>query len=351
LVLISLLALLSGPILASPADEQLETLMDQVWQAEMAASPLIASTFGATEYRDKVDDLSEAEAQERRQRLDAAIDALAGIDHASLTGSNPVNYQVFEWMLRNERRTMDFDWYLVTFSTLGGMHSLFAQVVLSTPNNTTQDYRQMLQRLDAFSGMVDQLIARDTKAIEAGYAQPCEVLDGYDQSIIGWATERPEDSVFYQTFNTIPERMAQHMDWAERSELQQQAKKVIGDSVNPAFERYHQFYQEKYAPNCRKTIGLSSVPRGKELYGHFVKFYTSLDTDPERVHQLGLAEVERIQNEMLTIKQQAGFSGSLPEFRKFLQTDPQFYLEDAEEYMQYVARITKEADRRMPEFF
>ncbi|HKX56296.1 MAG TPA: hypothetical protein VJN01_09345, partial [Xanthomonadales bacterium] len=113
LVLIPLLALLSGPLFASPADEQLETLMDQVWQAEMVASPLIASTFGATEYRDKVDDLSEAEAQARRQRLDAAIDALAGIEPASLTGSNPVNYQVFEWMLRNERRTMDFDWYLV----------------------------------------------------------------------------------------------------------------------------------------------------------------------------------------------------------------------------------------------
>jgi uncharacterized protein (DUF885 family) len=96
---------------------------------------------------------------------------------------------------------------------------------------------------------------------------------------------------------------------------------------------------------------VSAVPRGAELYGHFVKFYTSLDTDPERVHQLGLAEVERIQNEMLAVKQQAGFSGSLPEFRKFLQTDAQFYLGDAEDYLQYVARITKEADRRMPEFF
>jgi uncharacterized protein (DUF885 family) len=252
LVMIPLLALLSGPLFASPADEQLETLMEQMWQAEMAASPLIASMSGSNENRDKVDDLSEAEVQARRQRLDTAIDTLADIDQSSLTGSNPVNYQVFEWMLRNERRTMDFDWYLVTFNTLGGMHSLFAQVVLSTPNNTAQDYRQMLQRLDAFSGMVDQLIARDTKAVAAGYVQPCEVLEGYDQSIIGWATEKPEDSVFFQTFNNIPERM----DWAERNELQQQAKKVIGDSVNPAFERYHQFYQEQYAPNCRKAIGL-----------------------------------------------------------------------------------------------
>jgi len=347
LVLTLVLAALYGLAWASSADEKLEALMDQVWQAEMAASPLMANMFGSTENRDQVDDLSEEAVLARRQRLDAAIDALGGIDYASLTGPNPVNYRVFEWMLRNERRTMDFDWHLITFNSMAGMHSLFAQVVLATPNSTSQDYRDMLQRLDNFSGMVDQLIARDTQAIAAGYIQPCEVLTGFDQSIIGWATEKPEDSVFYQTFNNLPERM----DWAERNELQQQAKKVIGDSVNPAFERYYQFFREKYQPNCRNTIGLSEVPHGEELYSHFVRFYTSLDTDPERVHALGLAEVERIHNEMLAIKQQAGFSGSLAEFRKFLQTDPQFYLENAEAYLQYVARITKEADRRMPEFF
>ena len=341
------LAMLCGPAFATPADEKLETLMDQVWQAEMAASPLMANMFGSTEYRDKLDDLSDAELQARRQRLDGAIETLKGIDQASLTGSNPVNYRVFEWMLRNERHTMDFDWPLVTFNSTGGMQTLFAQVVLSTPNTTSQDYRQMLQRLDAFGGMIDQLIARDQKAIAAGYVQPCEVLGGYGDSIIGWATEKPEESVFYKTFDQLPERM----DWAERNELQQQAKKVLGDSVNPAFERYYQFYKEQYEPNCRKTIGLSAVPRGAELYGHFVKFYTSLDTDPERVHALGLAEVERIHKEMLVVKEEAGFSGDLEEFRKFLQSDPQFHVDNAEAYMQHVARIAKEIDRRMPEFF
>ncbi len=346
-VLSPALALLCGTALANPANQKLEALMERVWQAEMAASPLMASTFGSNENRDKVDDLSEAEVQARRVRLDAALGELATIDPASLTGANPVNYRVFEWMLRNERHTLDFDWYLVTLNSMGGMHSLFAQVVLATPDKTASDYRQKLQRLEAFSGMVDQLIERDTKAIEAGYTQPCDVLGGFDDSIVGWATEKPEDSPFYQSFAAIPEKM----DWAERNELQQQAKKVIGDSVNPAFERYYQFFQEQYQPNCRKSIGLSEVPRGEELYGHFVKFYTSLDTNPEKVHALGLSEVERILNEMLAVKDQAGFSGSLAEFRQFLQTDSQFYLDNAEDYMQYVARITKEADRRMPEFF
>jgi uncharacterized protein (DUF885 family) len=347
LLLVQLLALLAGPLAASPADEKLDTLMAEVWQAELRDSPLMASIFGATGNRDKVDDLSEPAIEARRQRLDAAIVMLQAIDPASLTGANPMNYRVFEWMLRNERHTLDFDWHLVTLNSMGGMHSLFAQVVLATPDSTADDYRQKLQRMEAFGGMVDQLITRDSKAIAAGYAQPCEALAGFDESIIGWATEKPEDSPFYQSYAKLPERM----DWAERSELQQQAKKVVGDSVNPAFERYYDFYKEQYEPNCRKSIGLSAVPRGAELYGHFVKFYTSLNTDPQRVHALGLAEVERIRNEMLSIKEQAGFSGSLAEFRKFLQTDPQFYLDDAEDYLQYVARFAKEADRRMPEFF
>ena len=332
---------------AEDADTRLDALMDQVWKAEMDAAPLTANLYGSPDNRDRVTDFSDAAFAARQQRLDEALAELKTIEPSALSRSNRINYRAFEWMLRNERRTMEFDWRFITFNAMGGAHSMFAQVVMAIPNRSEQDYRDLLVRLDGFSTMIDQVIELERRGIASGYVQPCEVLDGHGQTIIGWVSERPEDSPLYGHFKSMPESM----DWATREELQNEARRVIAEGVNPAFERYHEFFETQYKPNCRPQVGLSSVPQGEELYGHFVRFYTSLDTNPDAVHELGLAEVERILNEMLAVKEEAGFDGNLAEFREFLRTDPQFYMEDAEEYMRYVARITKELDRKMPEFF
>jgi uncharacterized protein (DUF885 family) len=45
----------------------------------------------------------------------------------------------------------------------------------------------------------------------------------------------------------------------------------------------------------------------------------------EEIHNLGLAEVARIHDEMRGIMKQVGFEGSLKEFFDFTRTDPQFF--------------------------
>ena len=332
---------------AGPADDQLRKLMDTYWQAEMESTPIAANMFGSTANRDRVDDFSDEAFEARKKRIDDSLRALEGISVDALTKANAVNYKAFEWILRNERKTLDFDWRYITFNTMGGMHTGFAQVVMALPNTTEQHYRDLLKRLRGFGPMMDQVIRLEGRGTESGWTQPCDVLDGYGDTIIDWVTEKPEDSAFYSWFASFPASF----DADLRQELENEARHVINTVINPTLQRYHEFFENNYLPFCRKQVGLSSIPRGRELYGHFVRYFTSLDTDPDSVHELGLKEVERIEAEMLAIKEEVGFEGDLAAFRQFLRTDSQFYLDDAEEYMQVVARITKEADRLMPAFF
>ncbi len=332
---------------ASPADEQLRELMDRYWQAEMEATPIAANMFGSTANRDRVDDFSDAAFEARKKRMDDALRELEDIPTSALTKANVVNYKAFEWVLRHERRTLDFDWRYITFNTMGGMHTGFAQVVMAMPNRTEQDYRDLLKRLRAFGPMMDQVMALEARGAETGWTQPCEVLDGYGDTIIDWVSETPEESAFYTWFASPLTRLDENL----QRELRSEARTVIETVVNPTLRRYHEFFEENYLPFCRKQIGLSSVPDGRELYDHFVRFYTSLETDADTAHELGLREVARIETEMTAIKEEVAFEGDLAAFREFLRTDPQFYVDDAEEYMQIVARISKEADRLMPAFF
>jgi len=75
----------------------------------------------------------------------------------------------------------------------------------------------------------------------------------------------------------------------------------------------------------------------------------------DEIHQLGLAEVERIHNEMRAIMKKVNFNGTLQEFFAFMRDDPQFYYPNtAEGKAAYLADATKLIDNmrsRLDEVF
>jgi uncharacterized protein (DUF885 family) len=90
--------------------------------------------------------------------------------------------------------------------------------------------------------------------------------------------------------------------------------------------------------------GVSRHPNGENFYSYMLRNSTTTELSADEIHEIGLAEVERIQNEMETIKQQVEFDGTLQEFFDFINTDDQFfypntdagrqaYLDDAKMYI------------------
>jgi uncharacterized protein (DUF885 family) len=65
---------------------------------------------------------------------------------------------------------------------------------------------------------------------------------------------------------------------------------------------------------------------------------------PEQIHRLGLSEVARIDAEMQKVMRESGFKGSMPEFLKFLKSDPQFYAKTPDELLGVSAYVTKRVD-------
>src|SRR2546426_562033 len=71
---------------------------------------------------------------------------------------------------------------------------------------------------------------------------------------------------------------------------------VVRDAVNPALERHLGVLRE-YLPHATETIALSALPGGAEMYATEVLAWTTLPLEPARVHELGRARFERIQQE------------------------------------------------------
>ena len=346
-LILAVLLFAGGAVHASPADEALQGLMEEFWEARVQASPLAATLWGENRYRDRVDDLSPEALAANLDRLDETIQRLEAIDVAELSPDNREQHGAFEWMLVHERRNLDFDTRYFTINSLRGWHSSFADVILATPYSSEQDYRDLVARLRGFGAFARQNLDLLRTAIERGYTQPCASLRGYGDSIADYVAATPEASVFARPFDSMPGAIAE----ATREALRAEGLRVIEEVVNPGYEAFANFFAESYQPACRSSVGLSSLAGGREAYDHALRYYTSLDTDAPAIHALGRREVGRIRREMEAVMAEVEFEGDRADFLAFLRTDPRFYASDEESYLHRIAWIAKTIEARLPRYF
>ena len=78
---------------------------------------------------------------------------------------------------------------------------------------------------------------------------------------------------------------------------------------------------------------------------------TTTELSPREIHEIGKREVTRIRKAMDDVIKQTGFSGSFPEFVKFLQTDPRLPLCHTDEVLPAFRDIAKRVDPELPKLF
>jgi len=145
----------------------------------------------------------------------------------------------------------------------------------------------------------------------------------------------------------VPDRFS-----AEDTErIRRDGAAALRDSVMPALQEFLEFLRREYIPGAPTTMGLSAMPEGEAFYRHRIRMHTTLELSPREVHDTGLREVARLRAEMEQVKARAGFTGTLAEFMRFLQTDPKFRVSTEEQYLQAVAMAAKRMDGELPKLF
>ena len=338
----------SATPVSSAADGALEALMENFWNEKSADEPLASNAFGDFVHMDQLDSLSEAAFEKSRKRFDDAIAELKEIDRRALAPENQTNRDVFEWVLTNERSLLDLKTRYIPLSSIFSWQTTFMQIVAITPFSKQKDYEDYIARLSKFGRYADEAMALMREGIETGYVLPCDSMRDYDQIIQASIAEKAQESFAYKPVEKIPERF----DAKFAASVQARVVGEIDKTVTPALKRYLDFYRSEYRPACRKTYGLGALDGGAEAYATIVRYFaTTPDATPETVHQLGLSEVERIHGEMKKIRNEVGFDGDLQAFFAFMRTNPDFYVDNEEDYLAQVALIAKKIDRQTPTYF
>jgi uncharacterized protein (DUF885 family) len=118
----------------------------------------------------------------------------------------------------------------------------------------------------------------------------------------------------------------------EQKRVALDARAAIEETVYPAYGRLIAYF-EALDDKVEGNYGAWSLPDGDEYYRQMLKIFTTTDYDPRYIHQLGLAEVDRIQAEILQILADQGWdvSGGFTAAINEMAESPRFYYSDSGE--------------------
>lgn len=351
-VLTLVFSLTSAFAATSPAgtDEhkRFRAFLDEEWDWTMREEPIFATFAGDPRYDDKLPDMSFAAIERRKAHRRDCIQRLERIDRKRLTRDDQLDYDLFLRGARLDVEGQRFSDELLVLDKMGGVHSVLADVAQAIPRRNAQDFEHFLARIDAYPQLVDEHIALLRKGLERGVTPPRVTLEKLGEIIGNQIADDPAKSPIYQlAFAQLPSNISA----ADATRLQASAKRAIAERATPALRAFRKFVVDEYVPHARTTLGISALPDGAAWYAYLARRSTTTELSPERIHELGLAEVARIGAEADATMRASGWKGSKEEFAKFLRSDPRFFFSDKDALVTAYRDIAKRIDPELPRLF
>lgn len=333
---------------ADSADDRFKAIYTQEWNWRQ-------QQFGGYDNEDSQSNpaaahLPEVNAKAQAARLahwDGVLKQLDGVAVKELSADNQINYAVYRPQIENFVAAIRFRDYEMPFNSDSQFWADLG-FMARRPLRDERSARAYIAKLNDVPRYFDEQTANMRAGLKRGFSVPRAVLDGRDVSIASYAqVKSPEDSEFYNPLKDLPASMPADT----QARLRADARQAISSKVIPAYAKLLKFFRDDYMPHARKTLAAEAMPDGKAWYRQQIKEYTTLDLDPEAIHQIGLKEVARIDAQMQATMKKSGFTGDFPAFLEFLRTDPQFYAKTPEELLMRAAWIAKQVDGKLDRFF
>ncbi len=305
-------AVVVAPVAAASAraTRQLDQLAGQYYDALARFDPVAASENGDNRHIGEIGMTISPRLRARQFALYRAMaKRLAAIDRASLAGSGQVNYDVLAYELNTAISFEAFPEHLLPLNHMDSMPVVLANYAGgqgAQPLVTVKDYKAYLHRLQQLPAWIDQAIVNMREGIRRGTVLPRAVVTAALPQFAQLTSATPELSIFYAPVKTMPAGFSK----ADQDRLRADYHHTIGKQLTPALQKLSHFLETDYARASRTSTGWSALKGGSAWYLARVASQTTTSLTPEQIHDTGVAEVARIQQQFAELGPKMGYSGA-----------------------------------------
>ncbi len=277
--------------------KKLAEIFEAYYQEYLQLYPRQGTEFGDHRYNDQFEnDISEAHRERTRTFYKKYQEQTRIIHRNQLDPVDQFSLDVFLNVLQTGIEELAFKNNLIPVNQMICVPMDFAEWGSgrsAQPFKTVRDYENFLKRTDGYINWVDTAIANMKMGVRQGIVLPKLIAVRTIQRMAPQLASTAEESIFYEPIRTIPADFSAN----DKNRLKKAYKKAILGKIIPSYQKLINFMGNQYLPECRESVGWSSLPGGQLWYQHLVRFYTTTDMTTEEIFQLGNREVQRIFNE------------------------------------------------------
>lgn len=319
----------------------LNALLAEQWQHTLETQPEFATILGDLRYNDRWSDASPAFAEREYAADKAFLKRFQAIDTTGFSEEDKLNQQLMVRRLTDALKAHELKLDEMPLEQMSGVHLQLAGFVSSIPFDNTKEYDDYLKRLQNVPTLLDQATENARLGLKNGMMPPKYLLEKVATQIDSIGTPAGMDNVFAEPLKHFPKTVSA----ADQKRLHDAILAAIDQKVRPAYQKLGAFVKNDYAPHGRSEPGVWQLPNGDAIYAFQVEQMTTTKESPERIHEIGLSEVKRIEGEMTEIAKQQGFK-DLASFRESLKTNPKVHATSREDilnrYRNYLAGMQPE---------
>jgi uncharacterized protein (DUF885 family) len=203
-----------------------------------------------------------------------------------------------------------------------------------------------LSRLAEFGRVLRETHERVTDDRANGVIPPDFVIEkalvGMNKFIQGGATENPLVTTLGPKLEALD-----GLDETTAGQLVDEAAQLVATEVIPGYQAMISLF-ESMLPEATHDAGIWRLPDGDAIYATKLQSNTTTQYSPDEIHATGLAEVDRIEGEMLDILDSQGIAGgSFAERVRIVMEDPAHQFPNTDEGRADMIAYLEDFDRRI----
>ncbi len=291
----------------------------------------VLEPFGIKGHNAKLDDESLAAGDHFFGQLKDAHRVLLSYQDDDLSDADLMSKRIAQSMLGMIVEGEKFRFHTFPVNQMMGVQSGFPSFMESTHQvHSVRDAQDYVSRLNAVGTQFDQVLEGLRHRQELGIHPPQFVVTKVLEEMQNFVDTPAEENILMVA---LMDKMKEAgLPENEQKRLALEAREAIETTAYPAYGRLIDFF-EVLDEEVEGNYGAWSLPDGEEYYRLALRLFTTTDYTPEFIHQMGLAEIDRIQAEILAILESegwdvsSGFSAAIEE----MSENPMFYYSDSGE--------------------
>lgn len=349
------------PVPISPVSAEQQRLEDffvATWQEDLARSPASASYLGVRDYQDKWNSVSEAFQLESLDIAKARLAFLETVDTTQLSRERSLSYQLYRRDVERELAGAPYRHHRYIIHQHRGPHTSVVSLLINVHTIASEEdalaYVARLNNLPSyFEGVIEQLQLRAEKGMFLVDWMIPKIVEAAGNVIVGAPfDDSGELSVIWRDFNAKIDQLPLASDVS--AGLRQRAREALLNAVAPAYRALISAIQAQ-GERAVSADGVWRFPDGDAFYQNRLSVFTTTDLTADEIHQTGLANVERLHNEMRVVMAELGESGDLTDFLDRVRRDTTLRYENndagREAYLQAARQAIDAMSARLPDYF